>query len=201
MNKYGTMVEWQLAQKNWSTGRTSPRATLFTTNLTRTALWSNPHLQRKGPATNHLLHGTPSWSVHVLRSLSCCWGHVSSSFSAALACEFRVPVVYNLTAFFALFLFQRKLFIRGILHSPVNITRATCTRTIYDVWTLLPARRSDTSTAGGLQRWQWQQWRRLPFWVALPKWSVKESPYLSWIHVVQGVRSVTFYSVNELNSI
>jgi hypothetical protein len=87
--------------------------------------------------------------------------------------------------------------------SPVNITSATCTLTIlvYDVWTLLPARWSDTSTAGRLQRWQWEQRRRLPFWVTLPMWSVKESPSLSWIHVVQGVWSSTFDSVNELTPI
>ena len=116
MNKYGTMVEWQLAQKSLNTRRTSPRTTLFTTNLTRTVLWSNLHLQRKEPATNHLVHGTPSWSGHVLRSLSCCWGNVSSYFSAVLACEFRVPVVYELTVFFVLLLFQRYLFIHGTLH-------------------------------------------------------------------------------------
>jgi len=67
--------------------------------------------------------------------------------------------------------------------SPVNITSATYTRTMCDVWTLLPARWSDTSTAGG-------HWRRLPFWVTLPKWSVKESPSLSWIHVVHTKRMV-----------
>jgi len=198
MNKYGTMVEWQLAQKNTSTRRTSPRTTLFTIILQglfcdRICTFSG---RGRRLTTWYMAHRLDQcmFSAH--------WAVVETMSAVPFQQSLHANFAFRLytTSQSSLHCFFFKVIYSFVVHytSPVNITRATC---IHNAWTLLPARWSDTSTAEGLQRWQWEQWRRLPFWVTLRKWSVKESPSLSWVHSVKGVWSFTFDSVNELNPI
>jgi hypothetical protein len=187
MNKYGTIVEWQPRKKNEVLGE-QVQEPLCSLQISQELLCDRTH---KRPATNHLVHGAPSSSVHVLPSRSCCWGHIGISFSAALACGFRGPVVYEITVFSALFFLQLTYFSCYItLHLQLVSGQYTTSGRHYlhdDHIRRLQEGFNDDSESSE---------EGCPF-----EWRVKERPALSWIHVVQGVWSFTFDSVNKLNPI